>query len=220
MSEIKIYSFDKCPFAQRTRMVLIEKNLPFELIEIDVYNKPDWFASVSPYGKVPVLSHEGHTIYESAIINEYLDERFPETPLMPTDHFERANARIWIDYCSNHYLPACTRLMRGRNDPEQQKKNHQNIKEKLMFIETECFQKHKDGLFWMGEKISLVDLHYAPFFERFGAYEHLFNAQWPEECTQLTAWWSAMQQRESYKSTFLPLESHIETYSEMMQRIA
>ncbi len=185
-----------------------------------MYNKPDWFASVSPYGKVPVLSHEGHTIYESAIINEYLDERFPETPLMPTDHFERANARIWIDYCSNHYLPACTRLMRGRNDPEQQKKNHQNIKEKLMFIETECFQKNKDGLFWMGEQISLVDLHYAPFFERFGAYEHLFNAQWPEECTQLTAWWSAMQQRESYKSTFLPLESHIETYSEMMQRIA
>jgi glutathione S-transferase len=110
--------------------------------------------------------------------------------------------------------------MRGRNDPEQQKKNHQNIKEKLMFIETECFQKNKDGLFWMGEQISLVDLHYAPFFERFGAYEHLFNAQWPEECTQLTAWWSAMQQRESYKSTFLPLESHIETYSEMMQRIA
>ena len=201
-------------------MVLIEKNLPFELIEIDVYNKPDWFASVSPYGKVPVLSHEGRTIYESAIINEYLDERFPETPLMPTDHFERANARIWIDYCSNHYLPACTQLMRDRNNPEKQKKNHQNIKEKLMFIETECFQKHKDGLFWMGETISLVDLHYAPFFECFGAYEHLFNAQWPEECTQLTAWWSAMQQRESYKSTFLPLESHIKTYSDMMQRIA
>ena len=82
MSEIKIYSFDKCPFAQRTRMVLIEKNLLFELVEIDVYNKPDWFSSVSPYGKVPVLSHEGNTIYESAIINEYLDEVFPDTPLI------------------------------------------------------------------------------------------------------------------------------------------
>jgi len=201
-------------------MVLIEKNLPFELIEIDVYNKPDWFASVSPYGKVPVLSHEGHTIYESAIINEYLDERFPETPLMPTDHFERANARIWIDYCSNHYLPACTRLMRGRNDPEQQKKNHQNIKEKLMFIETECFQKNKDGLFWMGEKISLVDLHYAPFFERFGAYEHLFDAKWPKECRKIRSWWDAMQDRKSYLETFSPTESHIATYSNMMQRIA
>ena len=54
MSEITIYSFDKCPFAQRTRMVLIEKDLPFELVEIDVYNKPDWFSSISPYGKVPV----------------------------------------------------------------------------------------------------------------------------------------------------------------------
>ena len=67
MSEITIYSFDKCPFAQRTRMVLIEKDLPFELVEIDVYNKPDWFSSISPYGKVPVLSHEGNTIFRSVM---------------------------------------------------------------------------------------------------------------------------------------------------------
>ena len=75
MSDIKIYSFDKCPYAQRTRMALIEKGLDFELIEIDVYNKPEWFHEISPYGKVPVIVHEGKTIFESAIINEYLDER-------------------------------------------------------------------------------------------------------------------------------------------------
>ena len=56
MAHLEIYSFEKCPFAQRTRMVLIEKDLEFDLIEIDVYNKPDWFPAVSPYGKVPVLS--------------------------------------------------------------------------------------------------------------------------------------------------------------------
>ena len=220
MSEITIYSFDKCPFAQRTRMVLIEKDLPFELVEIDVYNKPDWFSSVSPYGKVPVLSHEGNTLYESAIINEYLEEAFPEIQLMPNDHFQRAKARIWIDYCSNRYLPACSQLMRDRNNPEEQEKNLENLREIFLFMEHECFEKNNGGVFWMGENITLVDLHYAPFFERFGAYENLFGAQWPEECKNIKSWWSAMQERKSYQNTFLPLASHIETYTGMMQRFA
>ena len=159
MSEIKIYSFDKCPFAQRTRMVLIEKNLLFELVEIDVYNKPDWFSSVSPYGKVPVLSHEGNTIYESAIINEYLDEVFPEIPLMPDTHFQRAKARIWIDYCSNRYLPACSQLMRDRNNSQEQEKNLENLREIFFYMERECFEKNSGGKFWMGENIlSLIHI--------------------------------------------------------------
>ena len=144
-------------------MVLIEKNLPFELVEIDVYNKPDWFSSVSPYGKVPVLSHEGNTLYESAIINEYLDEVFPDIPLMPDNYFQRAKARIWIDYCSNRYLPACSQLMRDRNNPQEQEKNLENLREIFFFMERECFEKNNGGVFWMGENITLVDLHFAPF---------------------------------------------------------
>ena len=76
METIKIYSSARCPYAQRTRMLMIEKELPFELIEVDLRNKPDWFLAVSPYGKVPVIVDDGKTIYESAIINEYLDEKF------------------------------------------------------------------------------------------------------------------------------------------------
>ena len=53
---------------------MIEKEIPFELTEVDLRNKPDWFLAVSPYGKVPVIVDDGQTIYESAIINEYLDE--------------------------------------------------------------------------------------------------------------------------------------------------
>ena len=68
------------------------------------------------------------------------------------------------------------------------------------------------------EELSM--LHYAPFFERFGAYEHLFDAKWPKECRKIRSWWDAMQERQSYLETFLPTESHIATYSNMMQRIA
>ena len=71
MDPIKIYSSARCPYAQRTRMLMIEKELPFELTEVDLSNKPDWFLKVSPYGKVPVIVDDGETIYESAIINEY-----------------------------------------------------------------------------------------------------------------------------------------------------
>ena len=76
MDPIKIYSSARCPYAQRTRMLMIEKELPFELTEVDLRNKPDWFLKVSPYGKVPVIVDDGETIYESAIINEYLEEKY------------------------------------------------------------------------------------------------------------------------------------------------
>ena len=60
MSDIEIISSATCPFAQRTRMVLLEKNINFALIEIDLEDKPDWFKEISPYGKVPVLKHDGN----------------------------------------------------------------------------------------------------------------------------------------------------------------
>ena len=81
-------------------MLMIEKELPFELIEVDLSNKPDWFLAVSPYGKVPVVVDDGKTIYESAIINEYHDKKFKNIPLTPEEPFEKAKARIWMDYCT------------------------------------------------------------------------------------------------------------------------
>jgi glutathione S-transferase len=72
MSEIEIYSAVLCPFAHRSRLTLIEKGVPFNLIEIDLQNKPANFGEISPYGKVPMLKHRNHRVWESAIINEYL----------------------------------------------------------------------------------------------------------------------------------------------------
>jgi glutathione S-transferase len=85
MSQIKIYSAKVCPYAQRVRMVLLTKGVEFDVIEIDLKNKPDWFAEVSPHGKVPVLQHGENRIWESSIINEYLEEVFPEPVLLPRE---------------------------------------------------------------------------------------------------------------------------------------
>ncbi len=220
MESIKIYSSARCPYAQRTRMLMIEKEIPFELTEVDLRNKPDWFLAVSPYGKVPVIVDDGQTIYESAIINEYLDEKYISIPMMPEEPVERAKARIWMDYCTNKYLTLSRKLLVDHGNEELQTENKKKMKESLIYIEKECFEKNANGPFWLGNKISLVDLHYAPFFERFGAFKELFGVEWPEECIKISDWWSAIQKRDSYKMTVLPTEEHVDLYRSIMQNMS
>ncbi|MGY8997339.1 MAG: glutathione S-transferase family protein, partial [Alphaproteobacteria bacterium] len=88
--DLKLISAEVCPYAQRTRLVLQEKDISHEVVEINLRDKPDWFADVSPYSKVPVLVHGDHTIWESTIINEYLDEVFDGPRLVPQDAADRA----------------------------------------------------------------------------------------------------------------------------------
>src|SRR5262245_13319681 len=121
MGIVKLYSARACPFAHRTRLVLSHKNVGFELIEIDLKNKPDWFNSqVSGYGKVPAIEHEGNRIWESAIINEYLDETFPHPELLPAQPGRRALARVWVDYANTRFAPAWGKLLRAPSPSEQQ----------------------------------------------------------------------------------------------------
>ena len=220
MESIKIYSSARCPYAQRTRMLMIEKEIPFELTEVDLRNKPDWFLAVSPYGKVPVIVDDGQTIYESAIINEYLDEKYKSIPMMPEEPVERAKARIWMDYCTNKYLTLSRKLLVDHGNEELQTENKKKMKESLIYIEKECFEKNANGPFWLGNNISLVDLHYAPFFERFGAFKELFGVEWPKECIKISDWWSAIQKRDSYKMTVLPTEEHVDLYRSIMQNMS
>ncbi len=199
---------------------MIEKELSFELIEVDLRNKPDWFLSISPYGKVPVVVDDGETIYESAIINEYLDEKYEDIPLMPKEPFERAEARIWMDYCTNKYLVLSRKLLTDNGNDELQSQNKEKLKQAMIYMEKECFEKNESGAFWLGENISLVDLHYAPFFERFSAFKELFGVEWPEECLKIKGWWKEMQERDSYKMTVLPTDQHIDLYQSIMRNMS
>ena len=201
-------------------MLMIEKEIPFELTEVDLRSKPDWFLAVSPYGKVPVIVDDGQTIYESAIINEYLDEKYKNVPMMPKEPVERAKARIWMDYCTNKYLILSRKLLLDNGNEELQIENKKKMKESLLYIEKECFEKNANGPFWLGNNISLVDLHYAPFFERFGAFKELFGVEWPEECVKIADWWSAIQKRDSFKMTVLPTEEHVDLYRSIMQHMS
>jgi glutathione S-transferase len=113
-NEIKLFTFALCPFAHRVRLTLAEKRLAADMIEIDLKNKPEGFESISPYGRVPVLVHDHLTIWESALIIAYLDERFPQPALMPTRPADRARARLWLDFADNRLLAPTHRLGKYR----------------------------------------------------------------------------------------------------------
>ncbi len=101
MSTIQLYFAKASTFSQRTRVVFLEKGIDFTPIEIDLQNKPDGFTQISRYGKVPAIKHGDVKIYESAIINEYLDEVFPEPPLLPRDPGTRAKLKSRTRGCGD-----------------------------------------------------------------------------------------------------------------------
>src|SRR4051812_48048143 len=148
MAEITLYSARACPFAHRTRLVLAEKRVDFELVEIDLQNKPAWFSTVSNYGKVPALQHKQQRFVESAVINEYIDEVFPEPALLPKDPAARAVARIWIDYANTRFVPAWGSLLRGATEAERDSARA-TLLESLAYIEHQGLQKlSPTGPYW------------------------------------------------------------------------
>lgn len=217
MSEIELLSYEACPYAQRTRMALIEKGIDFKLTEVDLYNKPEWFKQLSPYGKVPLLRHNGQIVYESRIINEYLEDAFPLHPLLPRDAPAKAKARIWIDYCDSYLMPSLHKMIADRANPAQQAENRKSVAEKFRFMETEGLRKLGPGPYWLGADVSLVDLQFMPFIERFPCYETLWGAAIPDECTRLKAWITTMQGRESHKKTVSTFEFHMIRYRKYEQ---
>jgi len=103
--KVKLYSAKGCPFARRTRVVLHEKGTDFEVREVDFRNKSEEFLEASPTGKVPVMVVDGDSLFESNIVNQYLDEVYEEPKLMPVDPKARAYARIWMSRADDDFYP-------------------------------------------------------------------------------------------------------------------
>jgi len=221
MSALHLYSYASCPFAQRTRITLAEKSLDFERTEIELGNKPDWFLKVSPYGKVPCLQHGDHVLYESAIINEYLDDVFPEIPLMPSDLYLRAQARIWMHYADNYYSSASWAISTLHNDPDKQKKEIAKLQDCFRFMEAEGLGKFSgDGPFWFGADLSLVDIQFLPWMERFPAYTELWGITVPDECHRVRSWMTALQETKGWAATSRSVSDHVEGLKRRIKMVA
>jgi glutathione S-transferase len=212
MSDVRLYSARACPFAHRTRLVLAEKNQPFELVEIDLSNKPAWFGGVSLYTKVPALEHAGRNLVESAVLNEYLEEVFPEPRLLPQAPVERAVARIWIDYANTRVAPAFAKVLRGAGEVEREA-GKRELAEALRFIEREALSKLSDGgPYWFGKDVSLVDFTFYPWFERLPALQQHSGFALPSELSRVLRWHDAVQARPSVRAIANTTQFYLERY--------
>jgi len=216
MSNIQLYYAKGSTFSQRTRAVLQEKGIDYTPIEIDLQHKPEGFTQISRYGKVPAIKHGEVEIYESAIINEYLEEVFPQPALLPHDPAEKAVARIWIDYANTRLAPAFGKLLRGK-DTQEQEQGRREFLESLLYSEEEGLGKLSgNGNYWLGENFSLVDISFYPWFERLPVLEKFRNFTLPSETPRLQQWWENLRQRDSIQAVANPTEFYIERFAKIL----
>lgn len=205
---MKLYGANVCPFVHRTRLVLAEKGLEHEYVAIDLRNKPDWYHEVLPTGKVPLLEHNGYRIWESAIVCEYLEDAFPDKPLLPSEPGPKAGARIWIDWVSSSFVPLYYKLLKAQS-PQEQADHTTELVTALEKLENEGFE---DGPWIHGQQISLVDLETYPWFERWPVLSHYRDFEIPSRFEKLWAWVKRMQERESVKSIAVDPDFYIQQY--------
>src|SRR5919205_2704065 len=93
---LTLYDAARCPYCARVRIVLAEKRVEYETVEVDLEDRPAWIYEKNATGRVPVVEEDAWVLPESAVIMEYLEERYPEPALLPADAADRALARLWI----------------------------------------------------------------------------------------------------------------------------
>lgn len=180
LQPIELISFNLCPFVQRSVITLKKKGIDFKITYINLDDKPDWFLQISPLGKVPVVKYGNEVLFESAVINEFLDEITPP-PLMPADPLQKAKDRGWIEFSSqlimNQYLLS---IADNQDDFESQRIA---LTDKLQRLEQTIAA---EGYF-NGAHFSLVDAALAPLFTRLEIMKTRFNHNFIAEMPKLTA---------------------------------
>lgn len=160
-----LYSGATDPYSHRTRIVLFEKDVECQIIEVDVNKKPRELADLNPYNQVPTMLDRDLVLYESHIINEYLDERLPHPPLMPVDPVSRAKARLMLMRFDHDWYGILPDIVKG--DKRSAKRARDILRDGLTVI-SPIF---KDQPFALGEEFSLVDCTLAPLLWRLSLYE-------------------------------------------------
>ena len=212
---LELIVFADCPFCHRCLLVLHEKRAAFQTVAIERSQKERSRHLLSPYARVPVLWHDGRPVYESSVINEYVDEIVPAPRLLPQDAGERARARFWIDFCNTRFMPAYFNLLKERN-PAQRGPLKAALTDHLHFIETVALAHVSNGAcYWMGGDVTLADYAFYPFFERFVALEMYRGVTIPAGYERLRAWLDVMRSREVVQVLACPRDYYVERFGQI-----
>lgn len=199
-NKIMLYEFETSPNCQRVKVVLEEKKLPYGIIPVDLkkmeQKKPE-FLKLNPYGKVPVIADGAIVLYESCIINEYLEEKYSEPPLMSKEVAKKAKIRILIDYGMNHFDPHYMNLRKEFSKEEKERDSEalegarRELKNLLLRFEREIGEQP-----YLAGNFSLLDADLIPRFLRMEAMAVLPDPSLP----RLGAWLKRMKERPSVKA--------------------
>ena len=190
--KLKLISHALCPYVQRAVIALAERGVPFERIDIDLNNKPDWFLKISPLGKVPVLQVGDKVVFESAVILEYLEETLPN-PLHPKDALARAEHRAWIEFGS---------AVLGDIWGLETVSDEAAFKAKAIQAETRLarLEERLVATPWFdGEAFSLVDAVFAPAFRYFDVFDEIGDFGILANKPKIARWRKSLRERPSVR---------------------
>ena len=161
---MQLYSGTTCPFSHRCRFVLYEKGMDFQVIDVDMFNKPEDLSVLNPYNRLPVLVERDLILYESNIINEYIDERFPHPQLMPADPVMRARARLMLFNMEVELFSQIEAIESGKEKLVEKARQH--VTEQLIQI-VPLFKRTK---YMLGDELTMLDVAIAPLLWRLDLY--------------------------------------------------
>ncbi|MCW7471270.1 glutathione S-transferase family protein [Leptospira kanakyensis] len=202
MTKPVLISFKLCPFVQRSVINLLEKKVDYDIKYIDLANKPDWFLKISPFGKVPVLQVGDDVIFESAVINEYLDETSAPA-LHPKDPIKKAKHRSWTEFASALLVDQYGWTMAKEKSDSDKKR--EELLSKFKILEAGLPTQEGKSLYFAGEKMHLVDTAFAPFFMRLQFLaDHKPELYLLKDFPKIQKWSETLLSLPSVKNSVLP----------------
>lgn len=193
-----LYAGITCPFSQRCSFVLYEKGMDFEIKDVDVFNKPEDLAVMNPYNQVPVLVERDLILYESNIINEYIDERFPHPQLMPADPIMRGRGRLVLYRLEKELFSHVLVLENPESSNKEMSKAREAITQGLTML-APAFTKNK---YIIGDDFSMIDVALAPLLWRLDHYD----IKLPKSAAPLLKYAERIFQREAFIDALTPAE--------------
>lgn len=190
---LRLISHRICPFVQRARIVLAERDIPHELMFIDLADPPDWFHEISPTGKVPVLCVEGRPLFESTAIIEFLNDISGGT-LHPEDPYERARNRAYVELASATQMTIGA--LRAAQDEDAFEMHVATLRRRFKSLEKEL----SSGPFFNGDSFALVDAAFAPVFRYLSVVDHGDTLGLFDGLAKVSRWREALAARPSVKS--------------------
>lgn len=199
-----LYASDYCPFCHSTRLVLAAKGVEYRLELLDLGKKGNFRRLLSPYGWVPVYVDGERSIYESLVINEYLDEVHTTPRLMPDDPADKAKVRFWCDFVMKRIVTSYFALMNCENDSEWPA-HSQTLNHWLGFANDRAFENT-----WFGStELSLADFAMYPWFERFISVERYRQHKFEDHHTKINTWLELMQSTTVVQACAKPAENYV-----------